>query len=52
MVINNRNSIQGNVDVIRKAYEAENIQNVVQDGTVSFQTGSAQPTSGVALEFR
>ncbi|KAM5536356.1 hypothetical protein V8D89_009954 [Ganoderma adspersum] len=50
-VLSNRNVIRGNIDIIRKTYEAENIQNVVPDGTVPFQVGPAQPTSGVALEF-
>lgn len=51
-VINNRNVINSNIDIIRKSYEAERIRNIVPDGTVPFQVESAQQTSGVALEFR
>ena len=51
-VINNRDIIKGTIDIIRKAHEAQNIQNLVPDGTVPFQVELAQPTSGVTLEFR
>ena len=51
-VINNRNIINSNIDIIRKSYEAERIRNIVPDGTVPFQAEPAQQTSGVALEFK
>lgn len=51
-VLNNGDMIRGNLDVLRRTYEAENIRNVVPDGTVPFQIELPQETSGVALEFR
>ena len=51
-VFSNRDLIKENLNVIRRTYEAEHIQNVVPDGTLPFQIEPAQATSGVALEFR
>ena len=51
-LLHSTSSVSEQLGKVRKLYEAGNIPNKIQDGTVPFPEDTAQIKSGIALEFR
>ena len=51
-VLSRITNLYSNLDAIRQVYKADNIANVVVDGSLPLQMDNARGRSGITLEFR